>query len=152
MLPSSPVFEHSAGCGRLLAAPKWRRPQTGPPRPAVPPAGRRLVEGMEDSITRSHRGQTAWQPISQRQVFLLQRLLPSQVAIVLHPGESWFPNPNPISMFCLGWSRPDEWLRPILDEFQNKLPVHDLEATRLWRPPTPPHANRNRGPAVDTSV
>jgi len=60
---------------------------------------------------------------------LLQRLLPSQVAIVLHPGESWFP--TPVSMFCLGWSRPDEWLRPILDEFQNELPVDDLEATRL---------------------
>ena len=30
-------------------------------------------------------------------------------------------------MFCLGWSRPDEWLRPILDEFQNELPVDDLE-------------------------
>ena len=83
---------------------------------------------MEDSIARSHRGQTAWQPTSQRQ-FLLERLLPSQVAIVRHPGESWFP--TPVSMFCLGWSRPDEWLRPILDEFQNELPVDDLEATRL---------------------
>jgi hypothetical protein len=49
--------------------------------------------------------------------------------MVRHPGESWFP--TPISMFCLGWSRPDEWLRPILDEFQNELPVDDLEATRL---------------------
>ena len=83
---------------------------------------------MEDSIARSHRGQTAWQPTSQRQ-FLLERLLPSEVAIVLHPGESWFP--TPVSTFCLGWSRPDEWLRPILDEFQNELPVDDLEATRL---------------------
>ena len=62
-------------------------------------------------------------------VFLLERLLPSQVAIVLHSGESWFP--TPVSMFCLGWSRPGEWLRPILDEFQNELPVDDLEATRL---------------------
>jgi len=34
-------------------------------------------------------------------------------------------------MFCLGWSRHDEWLRPILDEFQNELPVDDLEAARL---------------------
>jgi len=64
-----------------------------------------------------------------RTVFLLQRLLPSQVAIVRHPGESWLP--TPISMFCLGWSRHDEWLRPILDEFQNELPVDDLEAARL---------------------
>ena len=56
--------------------------------------------------------------------FLLERLLPSQVAIVLHPGESWFP--TPISMFCLGWSRHDEWLRPILDEFQNELLIGEL--------------------------
>jgi hypothetical protein len=65
----------------------------------------------------------------RKEQFLLKRLLPSQVAIVLHPGESWFP--TPVSMFCLGWSRPDEWLQPILDEFQNELPVNDLEATRL---------------------
>jgi hypothetical protein len=46
---------------------------------------------------------------------------------VRHPGESWFP--TPISMFCLGWSRHDGWLRPILDEFQNELPVDDPDAT-----------------------
>jgi hypothetical protein len=32
-------------------------------------------------------------------------------------------------MFSLGWSRHDEWLRPTIDEFQNELPVDDLEAT-----------------------
>src|SRR6202011_1143306 len=88
--------------------------RTPPPRPAVPRAGCRRVEGMEDSIACSHRAkQRGSRPCKEQ--FLLKRLLPSQVAIVLHPGESRFP--TPISMFCLGWSRPDEWLPAILDQF-----------------------------------
>ena len=145
---SSPVFEHSADHGRLLAAP--RRPQTRPPRPAVPLARCRRVEGTEDSIARSHRGQTAWQPTSQRQ-FSLERLLPSQVAIVLHPGESW--SPTPMSMFCRPASPAlTSGSGPSSMSSRTNLPVDNLEATRLQRQPARRHANRNRGPAVATPV
>jgi hypothetical protein len=43
-----------------------------------------------------------------------QRFLPTEVAIACHSGE----RESPTSISTPGRSRPDEWLRPILDHFQ----------------------------------
>jgi hypothetical protein len=46
---------------------------------------------------------------------------------------------------CLGCRCPDQWLRPVLDQFQHELAVDDFEATRLELLPVRRDANRHRG-------
>ncbi len=77
-----------------------------------------------------------------------QRFLPAEVAIARHSCE----RESATTISTPGRSRPDEWLWPVLDQFQNELPVDDLQATRLEVLPARRHANRDPRPAVATSV
>src|SRR6266498_960416 len=80
-----------------------------------------------------------------------QRLLSAQVASGRHSGER--ESSTSISVFhCLSWSCPDEWLRPVLDQFEHGLAIDHLETTRFELSPARRHTDRDPWPAIATPV